>query len=116
MPYPHSSGGSVPALSRELSCLQNAQDDHDAIRHTYRCGVTPRMLAADNRRWEEIGGGIADLARLIVRQFTESAFGDARPDPTVLAARLSEAIDDLVDEPAWMVIDAAARLAIAGQR
>jgi hypothetical protein len=42
-----------------------------------------------------------------------SAFCDARPDVTHLAARLSEAIDDQLDPEAWALVDAAARLSAA---
>jgi hypothetical protein len=101
---------------RCLACLREAQDEHDAIRTAHRAGVTLAALASDNRRWETIGETVADLARLIVRQFADSAFGDARPEATILVARLSEALDDLLDEPAWTVIDAAARLASVRRR
>ena len=107
---------SRPEHARRLAGLRDAQDDHDAIRIAFRAGAHPTLLARDNRRWETIGEAIADLARLIVGQFAESAFGDARPEPSIITARLSESIDDLLDEPAWTVIDAAARLAAAGSR
>jgi hypothetical protein len=110
---------SSPSSATDTCCLarlQNAQAEHDELRPALRSGVTARLLAADNQRWEAIGDAIASLARLIARQFAESAFGDARPDTALLAARLSEAIDDLLDEPAWTVIDAAARLAVSTPR
>ncbi len=82
----------------------------------FRSGVTPLLLASDNRRWESIGEGLADLSRLTGRHFAESAFGDARPDAAIITARLSETLDDLLDGPAWTVIDAAARLAASRHR
>jgi len=116
MPQPDLTNNAAAAFARRQACLRIAQDEHDAIRRTFRYGVTAQALAADNHRWEALGDAIADLARLIGRQFAESAFGDARPSAEMLAARLSEALDDLLDEPVWTVIDAAARLAACGSR
>jgi hypothetical protein len=94
-----------------LSALRHAEDRHDLTRRTGCAGVSTATLAADNRRWEAIGVAITDLARLIGDQFAASAFANARPETLRLAMRMSEAIDDLMDEPAWTVIDAATRLA-----
>jgi hypothetical protein len=99
-----------------LRRLREAEDKHDEIRRTSRAGVTVRALAADARRWEALGEAIAALAGAVARQCAASHFCDARPDVVLLAIRLSEAIDDLMDAPAWTVTDAAARLAAADQR
>ena len=96
--------------ARALAKLCEAQDEHDATHRTLRSGVTAETLAADNRRWEAVGAAIHGLARLICDQLAASAAADARPDVAALTARLSEAVDDLIDVPAWAVIDAAARL------
>ena len=79
-------------------------------------GATADLLSSDHQRWEAIGAGIAALACLIEDQCIASAFCDSRPDVASLTVRLSEAVDDLVDEPAWAVIDAAARLAAHERR
>jgi len=110
-PKHRATGQSLILCSR----LREAQDEHDQIRRTLRAGVTEGLLISDLGRWEAIGDAIARLARLVAEQFAASAFGDARPDIGLLAARLSESIDDLLDEPAWAVIDAAARLGAAEQ-
>ncbi len=91
--------------------LRDVQIEHDAIRCSIRAGVSAEALASDNLKWEIIGDAICDLADMIARECAASAFCDSRPDIPALTARLSEAIDDLIDEPAWMVIDAAARVA-----
>ena len=99
-----------------LRRLRETEDEHDAIRRAFRAGVTGRTLAADVRRWEALGEAIAALAGLVARHCTASHFCDARPDVALLAIRLSESIDDLMDEPAWAVVDAAARLAAVDRR
>jgi hypothetical protein len=96
--------------------LRDAEDDHDEIRRAFRAGVTARTLAADIRRWEALGEAITALSSAVARQCAASHFCDARPDVLLLAIRLSESIDDLMDEPAWTVVDAAARLAAVDRR
>jgi hypothetical protein len=99
-----------------LRRLRDAEDEHDDIRRAFRIGVTTRTLAADVRRWEALGEAIAALAGLVARQCAASHFCDARPDVLLLAIRLSESIDDLIDEPAWAVVDASTRLAAVDRR
>ena len=99
-----------------LRRLRDAEDEHDEIRRAFRAGVTDRALAADVRRWEALGEAIAALAVAVARHCAASHFCDARPDGLLLAVRLSESIDDLMDEPAWSVADAAARLAAVDRR
>jgi hypothetical protein len=96
--------------------LRDAEDEHDEIRRAFCVGVTGRTLASDVRRWEALGEAIAALAGAVARQCAASHFCDARPDVLLLAIRLSESIDDLMDEPAWTVADAAARFAAADRR
>ena len=107
-----------PARQRRALCanLRDAQLEHDIIRRALRSGATADLLSSDHQRWEAIGAGIAALACLIEDQCIASAFCDSRPDVASLTVRLSEAVDDLVDEPAWAVIDAAARLAAHERR
>ena len=95
--------------------LREAEDEHDLIRRAFCSGADAAALVADNRRWEALGMAIAALAALIAEACAASALCDARPGGGLLAARLSEAIDDLMDEPAWAVVDAAARLSEAEQ-
>jgi len=90
----------VDALGR----LREAQDDHDVVRRAFRDGVTTTLLSADHRRWEALGEAIAALAAAIARHCGASHYCDARPDAALLAIRLSESIDDLMDEPAWSVV------------
>jgi hypothetical protein len=99
-----------------LARLREAEDEHDDIRRAFRAGVTARTLAADIRRWEALGEAVAALAGLVARHCAASHFCDARPDVLLLTMRLSESIDDLIDEPAWAVVDAAARLAAVDRR
>ena len=99
-----------------LSRLRDAEDDHNAVRRTFRSGTTATALNADLARWELLGEAFAGLAVAIARHCADSHFCDARPDVLLLAARLSESIDDLMDEPAWSVTDAAARLAAVDRR
>jgi len=99
-----------------LRRLRETEDEHDDIRRTFRAGVSARTLAEDVRRWEALGEAIAALAGLVARHCAASHFCDARPDVGLLAIRLSESIDDLMDEPAWAVVDAAARLAAVDRR
>jgi len=96
--------------------LRDAQDDHDSVRRAFRAGVTSALLAADHRRWEALGAAIAALAGAVARHCADSEFCDARPPVALITARLSESIDDLMDGPAWAVVDAAARLAAVEER
>jgi len=98
-------------IAGALRRLHESQDDHDIVRRTFRSGVTTALLSADHRRWEGLGEAIAALAAAIARHCGASHFCDARPDVVLLTIRLSESIDDLMDEPAWSVVGAAARLA-----
>jgi hypothetical protein len=93
------------------SRLREAEYEHDAIRRAFRQAVTTEALLADNRRWEALGAAVASLARAVADHCVASSFCDARPDVAVLAVRICESFDDLTDEPAWTVIDAAARYA-----
>ena len=99
-----------PSTTLAWSRLRDAEDDHDVIRRAFRQGVTAGALLADRRRWEALGAAIANLARAITDDCAASAFCDARPDVVLLTVRLCESFDDLMDEPAWTVVDAAARL------
>jgi hypothetical protein len=94
--------------------LHDAIRDHDSAIRALRVGVTQPALNQDIVLWRSLGMAIADLARLITAHCTASAFSDARPKTETLAARLVEAIDDQVDDPAWRVIAAEARLRAAG--
>ncbi len=105
------SAGASLEVARLRVRLREAQDEHDCIRRDQFCGVSTADLARDHQHWETLGEAIAGLARLIADRCADSAFNDFRPHIALLTARLSEAIDDLIDEPAWTVIDAAARLA-----
>jgi hypothetical protein len=90
--------------------LCKAEEDH-AIAHRSTCeGASAAALNSDNGLWLEVGDAIAALARLIQAQCAKSQFCGARPKVEMLAARLSEAIDDQLDVPCWAVVDAAARL------
>ena len=108
--FPHSTTARSQTLHGNL---REAQDEHDIIRRALCDGVTAVALASDNRRWEAVGASIAGLAALIRDHCAASAFVSSRPDIAELTGRLSEAIDDMLDEPAWTVIDAAARLTAA---
>ena len=99
-----------------LRRLREAQNDHDGVRRALFDGVTTALLSADHRRWEAIGAAIGALADAIARHCGSSHFCDARPDTGLLALRLAESIDDLMDEPAWRVVEAAARLAVLERR
>ncbi|QUD88033.1 hypothetical protein [Phenylobacterium montanum] len=98
-----------PYLSPE-GRLRDALLDHDQARRHESAGVSANALDADIALWLGLGGAIADLADRIRDACRRSAFANRRPEAAALAARLSEAIDDQVDTPAWRVIDAAARL------
>ena len=104
-----------PDTLRLRARLDDAQREHDVIRLAQCAGVHGSALDEDNRRWELIGGAIACLARLLGQHCAASAFCDASPDLTLVTQRMSESIDDLLDAPAWRVIDAAARLAVIEQ-
>jgi hypothetical protein len=90
--------------------LHDAEDDYDDVCRERFAGVTGAALHADKACWRELGGAIASLARLISMACASSQFCLARPQPDLLAARISEAIDNQLDESAWAVIDAAARV------
>jgi hypothetical protein len=89
--------------------LHDAEDDYDDASRERFAGVTGAALHADKTRWRDLGGAIASLARLISMACASSQFCQARPQPDLLAARISEAIDDQIDASAWAVIDAATR-------
>ena len=93
--------------------LHDAQDDHNAAVLAAREGVGATALDGDILRWRTLGSSIVELARLVRCQCETSAFCDARPRLEPLAVRLIEAIDDLIDLPAWRVIDAQVRLLAA---
>jgi hypothetical protein len=96
-----------------LGRLQEAEDDHDRDRRSHISGVSQERLETDKTRWSSVGGAVAALAAQICSACAASAFAEARPKVDQLAQRLSEAIDDQLDAPAWRLIDAAARLAVA---
>jgi hypothetical protein len=97
-----------------LDRLYDAERDHDAAIRSSRSGVSDARLAEDLLRWRRLGSAIADLARLVGDHCAASAFCDTRPRTDVLASRLVEAIDDQIDEAAWRVVEARARLEAAG--
>jgi hypothetical protein len=112
-PSPERPPQSRRALEGRLGAAQAA---HDAERRRLRGGVTTRALDLDQTGWEAIGIAIAALARLTETLCAASLLCDARPRAEVLAARISEAIDDQIDAPAWRVIDACARLRVLTDR
>jgi hypothetical protein len=95
--------------------LQDAEDDHDRARLDAVDGVTRQMLEADKSRWCDIGVAITALAGLIYTACRTSAFCPSRPRVADIVVRVSEAIDDQLDDHAWRVADAAARLAAVGR-
>lgn len=97
-------------LRREL---QIAECDHAAGRRSTCEGATGSALDTDSERWFEVGLAIAALARLIHTSCVTSDFCSVRPDTDVLAARISEAIDDQLDEQSWTLVNAVARLEAA---
>jgi hypothetical protein len=108
----------VPTAPRQrklvlMGRLHDAQDDHNKAIVSERRGATAAALDSDLSRWRVLGSAIVDLARLVRGQCAASAFCDARPEIEPLTARLVEAIDDQIDQPAWIVIDAQARLQAA---
>ncbi len=104
---------SPPDLLQLEDQLRGAQRDHDDCRRNAHAIAASTCLDADNDLWTRLGAAIASLAHLIRQACHDSRFGDARPEATALAARLSESIDDQVDAAAWAVIDASARLKTA---
>jgi hypothetical protein len=94
-----------------LGHLQDAEDEHDRARLDASAGVTRPSLETEKTRWCAIGEAIAALAWTICETCAASAFCEVRPRPMNVAIRVSEAIDDQLDGPAWRVVDAAARLA-----
>jgi len=116
MPLASPTTSTKPAIASDLQRLREAQDDHDVVRRAFFDGVTTALLSADHRRWEALGEAIAELAAVITRHCGSSHFCDARPDTVLLALRLAESVDDLMDEPAWSVVEAATRLAVIQKR
>ena len=102
-------------VSVALRRLRDAEDEHNFVRRGHCAGVTEAALASDLGRWERLGEAVAGLAVAVYRHCAQSDFCDARPDIGLLTARLSESFDDLMDGPAWAVVDAAARLAAASR-
>jgi fructose-1,6-bisphosphatase/inositol monophosphatase family enzyme len=105
----------VPAAARQrkltlIDRLHDVEDDHNAAIRTLRAGVSIAALEQDLCRWRALGSAIVELARLVRGQCAASDFCDARPGTAILAARLVEAIDDQLDQPAWSVVDAQVRL------
>ena len=90
--------------------LCEAEDDHATAYRSTCEGASTAALHSDCALWLEVGDAIAALARLIQAQCAKSQFCGARPKVEILTARLSEAVDDQIDSPAWAVVDAAARL------
>jgi hypothetical protein len=107
------SAGAAGAAARptRLGRLQEAEDDHDRALRAEVCGVTLRELDADKALWREVGGAIGELARRVRDHCAASAYARARPCAELIAARLSESIDDQMDPAAWRIADAAAHLA-----
>ena len=97
----------------QMGRLHDAQDDHNAAVLAMREGVGAAALDRDILRWRALGASIVDLARMVRGQCEASEFCDARPRLEPLAVRLVEAIDDLIDRPVWIVIDAQVRLLAA---
>lgn len=90
--------------------LRDTLRDHDEDRRRHGQGVTGAALDADAALWLALGGAVATLAGQIREACRLSAFSSHRPDAQVLAARMSESIDDQLDLTAWRIVDAAARL------
>jgi hypothetical protein len=84
-------------------------DAHDHARRAGFEGVTDTELAHEHARWDAVGAAIAGLAELIRRRCADSAFCPARLQTPALVVRLTEAIDDQLDDVAWRVVDAAAQ-------
>jgi hypothetical protein len=93
--------------------LHDAQDDHNAAVLAACEGVGAAALDRDILQWRALGASIVELARMVRGQGEASAFCDARPRLEPLAVRLVEAIDDLIDRPVRIVIDAQVRLLAA---
>ena len=96
-----------------LGHLQEAEADHDRGRRDSLSRVTTEALDTDKALWTNVGAAVGALAHLVSGACAASAFGELRPRPDNLAARLSEAIDDQIDRDAWLIVDAAARLRAA---
>lgn len=111
---------SIPAADRRrvrlalMGRLQDAEDDHDRLRREQAEGAAGVLLEMDKARWSGLGQALGALARQLCEASAASPFGEARPAAELVTARLSEAIDDQLDEAAWRVLDAAARLAAFG--
>lgn len=104
---------SAPYLSPD-TLLQDALIGHDEARRRDGQGVSSAALDADVALWLSLGSAIAELATRVCDACRRSTFANLRPDAAHLAARLSEAIDDQLDAPAWRVADAAARQYVGG--
>ncbi|MDR3508038.1 MAG: hypothetical protein P4L64_09095 [Caulobacteraceae bacterium] len=107
--------GGQPAEDLRLA-LHNARLAHDDAVRALNDRPDQRALALDLDLWEALGAALAELAQSARAACARSHFCNARPDAAQLTARLSEAIDDQLDAPAWAVMDAAARLHLAPQR
>lgn len=94
--------------------LQDAEDDHDRRRCAQAEGAAAYLLERDKARWTSLGQALAALARQVSDAGAASPFSETRPAAEAVAVRLSEAIDDQLDDAAWRVMDAAARLAAFG--
>jgi len=114
MPVKTSPPRSTPHRGRGLVLLghlQTAEDDHDSALRQRCSGASQGLLDQDKAGWTQIGGALAAVARLVADTCASSAFCATRPQVDTVTARLSEAIDDQFDRSAWLVVDAAARLA-----
>jgi hypothetical protein len=96
-----------------LGQLQEAEAEHDRVRRVRYAGASAAILDADKAGWRRIGEAVADLARSIEQVAAVSALGEARPKSERLVARLTESFDDQIDREAWLIVDAAARQAVA---
>ena len=105
-----------PAVPDVVSArlLLQAQLGYDAAVLARRSGVTNAALAHDHRLWEQAAAAIVTLAAHLGDLCAASAFSDAGPTVSMLAARFSEALDDQIDAHAWAVIDAAVALRAQG--
>jgi hypothetical protein len=95
-----------------LGRVQEAGDDHDRRCRDEIAGVIHERLETDKAGWSRLGGAVAALAAQICETCAAAAYAEARPRMDQVAQRLSEAIDDQIDAPAWRLVDAAARLAV----
>jgi hypothetical protein len=89
--------------------LRSALDAHDHARRAAFEGVTDAELACEHAHWDAVGAAVAGVAEMIRRRCAASAFCASPPEAGALAVRITEAIDDQLDEAAWRVVDAAAQ-------